>query len=136
MGTPPNLFLRQLAEPAFDQVHPGCPGWREVQVKPGVPQQPAVDHRGFVGAVVVEDQVDLEVLGHRSIDGVQELPEFDGPMALMAFADDLSGLEVKGCKERRRAVTLVVVSASLDLPWAKRQKRLRPIQGLNPDLLT
>ena len=56
-------------------------GWRS---------QPAVDQRRLVGAVVVENQVDVQLGGHRRVDRVEELAELDGPMAAMALADDLA----------------------------------------------
>ena len=58
MGSAPDLLLRQLGEPALDLVDPGRVGGREVKVEPRVTSQPSMDQK----ALVVEDQVDLEVV--------------------------------------------------------------------------
>src|SRR5258705_2239779 len=54
-----NLLLRQRGEPAFHEVDPRGAGGREVQVKPRMPRQPPTNARGFVGAVVVQDEMDI-----------------------------------------------------------------------------
>ena len=49
-------------------------------------QQPALDGRGLVGGVVVEDQVDVEVVWHLGVDALEELLELDRPVALVQRA--------------------------------------------------
>jgi len=44
----------------------------------GVPGEPGLDRGNLVRAVVVADQVDARALGHRLVDGGQELPELGG----------------------------------------------------------
>ena len=65
-----NLFLRELAKPALDQVDPRGTRRREMQLVAGVLQEPAMNRGRLVGSVVIEHHVDVEILGHRSIDGV------------------------------------------------------------------
>lgn len=84
-----DLFLGELREPAFDEVEPRAPGGREVQVEPRPTGQPAVNARGLVRAVVVENQVHVQLRGHGGVDGVEELAELEGPMAPMQLADNL-----------------------------------------------
>ena len=43
-----------------------------MQVEPGVFVQPLADVVVLVGGVVVQDQVDLQVLGHLAVDGLEE----------------------------------------------------------------
>jgi hypothetical protein len=50
-----------------------------------VAEQPALDDRGLVGAGVVGDQVDVELVRHRVDDRVEELAELDGPVAAMGI---------------------------------------------------
>ncbi len=50
-------LLGQLAEPALDDVQPRARGRGEVQVGARVLGEPGADVVGFVGAVVVDDQV-------------------------------------------------------------------------------
>jgi len=52
-----------------------------VQVESGMPEQPALRRRRLVGAEVIEDEVDLEISRHLSIDAVEELPELDRTVA-------------------------------------------------------
>ena len=58
-------------------------------------KQPALNGGGLMGAVVVEDQMDVEVLRHRPFDGIEELPEFNRAMASMAFSDHLTRFRIQ-----------------------------------------
>ncbi len=62
------LLRRQFREPAFHQVEPRRIGRREMQMEAWALGQAPVDQRRFVGAVVVEDQVDVEVGRHGRLD--------------------------------------------------------------------
>src|SRR3972149_6193956 len=116
---------------ALDLVDPRGTGGREVQLKAGMTKQPALDERRLVGAVVVEDEMDVECSGNVGVDGVEELPEFDAAMPSVMLGDDLAGLDVQGGEERGRAVADVVVGTTLDLAGAQGQDRLRAVQGLD-----
>ena len=50
-------------------------GRREVQMKARMTQQPALDGRGFVGAVIIEDQVESQRRGTAAINRFQEARE-------------------------------------------------------------
>ncbi len=50
-----DLFVGELGEPSFDEIEPGTTGRREVEMKPRLAGQPAVNHRRLVRAVVIED---------------------------------------------------------------------------------
>ena len=43
-----------------------------------------------VGAVVVEDQMDVQLLRHGLLDDREELAELDGPVARIALPDDFA----------------------------------------------
>ena len=73
----PDLFLGEEREPALDEIEPRRAGRREVQMEARALGQPAPDHRRLVRAVVVEDEVDVEVRGHVRLDRVEELAELD-----------------------------------------------------------
>lgn len=47
-------------KPALDLVEPGGRSWREVDVKPRMPDQSVLDPLGLVCAVVVHDQMLFE----------------------------------------------------------------------------
>src|SRR2546426_11969960 len=95
VDTAPNLFLGQHSEPALHQVDPGGPSRREVEMKARMLSQPAANPRGFVRAVVVQDEVGLKGGGHRHLDLIQELAELNGPMATMALPQDGAALHIQ-----------------------------------------
>ena len=79
----PQLFVGERSEPALDQVQPRAVRRREVDVEARPLREPISNHRRLVGAVVVHDQMDVEVPRDGGIDGVQELPELRRAMPLM-----------------------------------------------------
>ena len=135
MSTAANLFVREVGEEALDLVDPGATLGSEVQMEARVSQQPALDQRGLVGPVVVEDEMDLQFLRHVVVDRVEKLSKLDAAVASMMLGDDLAALDVERGEERRGAVTDVVVCSALDLSRSQRQDRLRAIQSLNLRLL-
>ena len=107
------LLAGQFGEPALDLIDPGGGCRREVDMPVRPSRQPGLDRRGLVGGVVVHDDVDVEACGNAAVDLLQEVEELPGPVAPVAFADDEAGGDIEGGKQRGRAVTLVVVCASL-----------------------
>ena len=128
-------LLRQLAEPALDEVEPRGAGRREVQFKARVGGQPLANRFVLVGRVVVQDDVQGEVARERTVEVPQELQEFLVPMTAVALAEDLAGQHVQRGEQRRRAMPLVVVGHGTAPAWLHRQARLRAVQGLNLALL-
>lgn len=90
---------------------------------------------GFVSAVVVHDQVDLQVSGHLLVDPDQELLELHGPVPTVQGRDDFTRGDVEGGEQRGQAVADVVVGAPLGHARHHRQHRLGPVQGLDLRLL-
>src|SRR5205807_8938341 len=86
--TAPNLFFGQPCEPSFHQIDPRSSCRREVQMETRMLGPPAPNPRGLVCAVDIQDQVRLEPSGHRCVDLVQELAEFDGPMAPLPRSEE------------------------------------------------
>ena len=76
-----SCLVGEPGEPALDEVEPRAVGRGEVQMEPRTLGEPAADERGLVRAVVVQNQVDVEVCRHGGVDRVQELAELDGAMA-------------------------------------------------------
>ena len=70
-----DLFFGESGEPTFEQVQPRGRSRREVQVKARPLGQPAPDQLGFVRAVVIQDEMDLEILRHVGVEGVEKLAE-------------------------------------------------------------
>src|SRR5262249_8327662 len=135
MRTAFDLFLAQQSEPALDEIQPRRTGRREMQVEARMPYEPAVNRWRFVGAVIVENQVDGQIGRYRGVDRLEELAELDRPVVPVQLPDDLPGLRIQGGEQRRRAMAQVVMRASLRLTRAHGQQRLRAIQGLDLALL-
>src|SRR6266446_10162024 len=130
-----DLLLRQLREPALNEIEPGAVGRSEVDVEARPLGEPVTDDRGLVGAVVVHDHVDVQVRGDVVLDGVQEAAELDRTVTAVDLAENLSGLDVEGSEERRGAVALVVVGAAFNLSGPHRQEGLGPVESLDLGLL-
>ena len=60
---PTDLFLRQFPEPPFHQIQPRRTRGGEVQLEPGMPRQPLSDLGLRVGPIVVDNQMEVQVLG-------------------------------------------------------------------------
>jgi hypothetical protein len=58
-----------------------------------------LDEGRLVRAVVVQDEMHVEVLGDGGIDGVEELAELDRAMLAMAVADHLAACDVQRGEE-------------------------------------
>src|SRR5438034_7993322 len=58
-------------------------GGGEVQVKARIAREPSLHRRGFVSAIVVHDQMDVECGGQVLIDSAQELQELATAVAPM-----------------------------------------------------
>jgi hypothetical protein len=92
-STPSNAFVGEFGEPALHQVDPRTVGGREVDVEARPLGEPFPDHGRLVGAVVVGDQVNLQVRGHLGLDRIQKLAKLLRAMAAVQLADDAVGLQ-------------------------------------------
>ncbi|SRR5216683_3028847 len=54
------LLFGEACEPAFHQIEPGGAGGREMEMEVRMTQQPTLAGRGFVGGVIVDDQMERE----------------------------------------------------------------------------
>lgn len=80
-----------------------------MHMKAGMLGEPRLGRRVFEGGVIVGDQVQIECLGGHSIDGPQEFEPLLVAVRLHALPDHSAGGDIKGCKQRRRAVALVII---------------------------
>ncbi len=97
--------------------------------------EPRPDERRLVGPVVVYDDVHVEVGGHAVVDAVEELAELDGPVAAVRLGDDGGGPDVERCKQRRGAVSPIVVRSPFGPAGLHRQQGRGAVEGLNLGLL-
>ena len=93
----------------------------------GAAGQPGPDLGMLVGAVDVEDQVEVQALGDGLLDLPQKAQEFLVPMAWLALDDYLAGGHIQGREQGCGAVADVVVGHALDVAETHGQQRLSPV---------
>ena len=125
------LAFGQQGKPAFHQVQPAGRSGREMHVEAGAFYQPVLDRLRLMSSIVVQDHVDVQLLGHVLLDGVEEVAKLDRAMALLILANDLAGLGIQRGKQTGGAVARIVMRAPLDLAGTHGQQRGRAIQRLN-----
>ena len=118
----PNLFFGQFGEPALHQIQPGGRRGCEVQVDARTLGQPAANELGFVGAIVVQNTMNVQFCGHVLLDGVKKTAKFAGAMTTMQLPQHMAAGHVEGGEQTGGAVAFVVVGAALDLSPAHRQQ--------------
>ena len=89
-NTPANTFVCDLPEPALDQIQPGAGSRDEVQMEPWMPFEPGFNSRMLVGAVIVDDEMEIVARGSLGINLVEEADKFLMPVARHAVADHLA----------------------------------------------
>ena len=80
-----------------------------MDVEPGMFFEPCFDAGVFVRGIVVADQVQRFVFRRFPIDLTQELQPLRVAMALLALTDHRAVESIERGKERRRAMTFVVM---------------------------
>src|SRR6266508_2788922 len=61
--------------------------------------EPCLNLWGFVGGIVIHDDMDIEPFGDLSIDLFKEVQELGRPVTLVAFADDEPRGDIECCKQ-------------------------------------
>src|SRR5215831_16864061 len=125
--------LRDQSEPTLDLIEPGAAGRDEMQMESAtlLRLEPALHGRTFVGAVVVHDEVNVQLGRYFLFQFAEEFDVLPAPMATQTVPNHLAGQNVEGGKQRGRAVALVVVRLSLRQAWSQGQNGSGPIQGLD-----
>jgi hypothetical protein len=104
-------------------------------MEPRPPREPGRDFPVFVGAVVVDDQMHVEIGGHVRLDVGEEAEELLMPVARLALREDIPRLDIQGGDERRDPVARVVVRKPFGVAQAHGEVGLRPLQRLKLALL-
>src|SRR3982750_1128037 len=115
MGGTSDLLFREGGKPAFHHIDPGSAGGREVHVEARALEEPSADGSGFVSAVVVQNQMDLQRGRDTVIYGVEELAKLAAAMPAVTLADDGARLHVQCSKQRGRTVALVIIRCGVRL---------------------
>ncbi len=106
-----------------------------MHVEPGMAFEPPLDFRCLVGGVVVDDQVEIQVLGRLAVDLVQEANELLVSVLPHALADDLAVEHVERREQGGGAVALVVVGHGAGSALLHRPARLGAVERLDLGLL-
>ena len=106
-------LVGEQAEPAPDLVDPAGSGRGEVDMEPGVTGQPGLDLGSLVGAVVVGDQVNVQLGRHGLVDGDQELLALGRAVTAVELADHGAVGDVARREQAGDAVAVVVMGAPL-----------------------
>ena len=106
-----------------------------MDVEPRVLVQPLLHGRVFVRGVVVDDQVQIQVLGGLALDLLEKPQPFHVRVPRLGAREDLAVQIVQRREQGDRAVADVIVRPGANVADAQRQARLRPLQGLALALL-
>ena len=102
-------LVGNLTKPTFDHIEPRTRCGDEMQREAWVTLQPGLDTRVFMGSIVVDDQMQLQVGGYFDINAFQEPNKFLMSVPGHAIADNSAIEHTKGSKERSSPVALIVV---------------------------
>ncbi len=134
-GAAADDFLGDDVEPDFDLVEPGGISGGEVEMVAGPGREPAPDAGVLVGAVVVDNEVDIEVRGHVGVNVLEKAQELLVAVARLALGQDLAGGNVQGGEEGGGAVADIAMRHAFDVAQSEGQEGLGALQGLGLALL-
>src|SRR5438093_13575042 len=124
-----------LGEPALHEIEPRSASRCEVKMVARMIGEPLLNFGMRVGAVVVEDQVDLFPRRRLEFDLIKEGEELPVSMTRKAVADERALEDVECRQQRGGSVAHVVVSLARWNSGTERQHRLGAIQCLDLTLL-
>lgn len=130
-GAATDRLLSDDTEPPFHEIEPGGISRREVQMKARPASKPSLDFGVFVGRVVVDDEMHVEVFGHVGIDMSQEGEELLMSVACLALGNDFTISDIECREQSGGAVTDIVVGDALDVAQSHGQHGLGPVESLN-----
>ena len=126
-----NAFVGDLAEPTLDQIQPGTGSWNKVQMETWMPFQPGFDPWVFVGAVIVDNEMEIESGRSIGVDFVEKPDKLLMSVTGHAIADHSAVEHAQGRKQSGSTIALVIVShgpAAALLDW---QPRLCAVESLD-----
>ena len=129
-----NALLRDVTKTSLHQIQPRTAGGREVHMETLVSFQPFLNIRMFMGRVVVDNQMQVQVGGRLGVDLPQEFQPFLMAMLLHALGDHFPLDDFEGRKQGRRSIPFVVGCHRAQSAWIHRQALLRSVEGLDRGL--
>jgi hypothetical protein len=70
-GSAADSFSCDFGKPAFDLIEPRRTGWREVQVIARSCSEPSLHGGMFMGAVIIQDQMDVQIGRNGLVDTIE-----------------------------------------------------------------
>ena len=131
----PDALAGDFGEQPFDEIEPRAGCRREVNMEAGMALEPSLHGGGFVGGVIVGDEVKVEMGGGCAADLFQERQKLGGAMAGQALADDRAARHIEGGKQRCRTVTLVIMGHGAGPALLHGKAWLGAVEGLDLALL-
>jgi hypothetical protein len=102
-------------EESLDLVEPGRIGRSKVQVQARTREQTRLDLRMLVAGIVFDGAMHFEFSRNGLVDSAQELEELLVPIARLAQREDRAVKHIQCSKQRRGAVTHIIVRGALDV---------------------
>ena len=93
--TATNALVGDLSEPSLHLVDPGAICRREVDMKARPFREPLPDDVGLMRAVVVQDDVNIEICRYTGFDRIQKPAELPRTMSTMSLSDHPAGFPVE-----------------------------------------
>lgn len=127
----PDSFLSDDIEPDLDLIQPGGIGRGVMDVPSFMRGKPSLDFRMFVRGIVVDHDMHIELLRNVLLYMLQERQILLMPVSPFALGEHLTVGNVESGKERRRAVSFIIVGDPLNISQTHRQHGLCSFQGLD-----
>ena len=130
-NTATDTFVSNLPEPALDQIQPGTGCGNKVQMETWMPFQPGFDPWVFMGAIIVDNEMEIEAGRSIGVDFVEKPDKLLMSVTGHAIADHSAVEHAQGRKQSGGAIALVIVShgpAAALLDW---QPRLCAVESLD-----
>ncbi len=124
-------LLGNETEPALDLIEPGSVGGSVVHVKAGPLGQPEAHLGMLVSRVVVDDQMNVQLWGHRLVDALEKAEKLLMTVTRLALGNDRAAGDIEGGQQCRGAVADIVMGDAFHVFQAHRQHRLGTIERLD-----
>src|SRR3974390_2801133 len=96
-----------------------------------MPREPALYRGSFVGGIIVDDEMQVEMRWRALVDGLEEAEKLAMAVAGHTFADDGAVEHVECCEQGSGAIALVVMRHRPAAALLHRQPRLGAVEGLD-----
>lgn len=124
-------LVGQVPKPSFHEVQPRAGRWNEMQMETGVATEPGFDSWMFVGAIIVHDQMEVELVWCLRVDFLEEPDELLMPMTRHAVANNLSVEHAQCGKQCRGTIAFVIVGHGSATALLQGKAWLGAVQRLN-----